>query len=84
MQPRTSNSDSRPIFPYHVHNQAGFDNSFINQRGFIYLGVSKMSFTFKVFTRVQDSVLIKAARKANIWPIEHAWASPRHIAIGGS
>ena len=39
MQPTTSNSDSRPIFPYHVHNQAGFDNPFINRRGFIYLGV---------------------------------------------
>ena len=23
MQPTTSNSDSCPIFPYHVHNQAG-------------------------------------------------------------
>ena len=46
MQPKTINSDSRPIFPYHVHNQAGFDNPFINGRGFIYLGISKMSFTF--------------------------------------
>ena len=46
MQPTTSNNDSRPIFPYHVHNQAGFDNPFINGRGFIYLGISKMSFTF--------------------------------------
>ena len=35
MQPTTSNSNSRPIFPYHVHNQAGFDNLFINERGFI-------------------------------------------------
>ena len=31
----TSNSDSRPIFPYHVHNQESFDNPFINGRGFI-------------------------------------------------
>ena len=46
MQPTTSNSDSRLIFLYHVHNQAGFDNPFINRRGFIYLGISKMSFTF--------------------------------------
>ena len=35
---RTSNSDSRPIFPLHVHNQTGFGNPFINGRGFIYLG----------------------------------------------
>ena len=45
MQPTTSNNDSRPIFPY--HNQTDFDNPFINGRGFIYLGNSKMSFTFK-------------------------------------
>ena len=43
MQPTTSSNDSRPIFPYYVHNQASFDNPFINGRGFIYLG---MSFTF--------------------------------------
>ena len=47
MQPASSNKDSRPIFLYHVHNQAGFDNTFINGRGFMYLGISKMSFTFK-------------------------------------
>ena len=47
MQPTTSTNDSRPIFPYHVHNQADFDNPFINGRGFIYLGLSKMSFTFQ-------------------------------------
>ena len=34
------------IFPYYVHNQAGHDNPFINWRGLIYLGISKMSFTF--------------------------------------
>ena len=46
MQTTTSNSDSWPVFPYHVHNQAGFDNLFINGRGFISYGISKMSFTF--------------------------------------
>ena len=46
MQPTTSSSHSRSIFPYHVHNQAGFGNPFINGRGFIYLGISKLSFTF--------------------------------------
>ena len=66
MQPTTSNSDSRPIFPYHIHNQAGFDNPFINRRGFIYLGISKKSLTFQVFTRVHGSVSIKAAGKASI------------------
>ena len=33
-------------FPYHFHKQAGDDCPFINERGFIYLGISKMSFTF--------------------------------------
>ena len=33
MQPTASNSDSRPIFPCHVYNQAGFDNPFINGKG---------------------------------------------------
>ena len=28
MQPATSNNHSRPVFPYHVHNQADFDNPF--------------------------------------------------------
>ena len=46
MQPITSSGDLRPIFHYHVQNQAGFDNPFINERGFIYLGISKKSFTF--------------------------------------
>ena len=45
-QPRSSNSDSRQISSYHVHNQAGFDNPFINWRGFIYLGNWKISCTF--------------------------------------
>ena len=38
MQPTISNSDSRPIFPYHVHYLAGFDNPFINGGGFFLLG----------------------------------------------
>ena len=29
MQPTTSYNDLRPVFPYHVHNQADFDNPFI-------------------------------------------------------
>ena len=44
MQPTISNNDSRPIFSYNVHSQAGFDNLFIS--GLIYLGISKMSFSF--------------------------------------
>ena len=67
MKPTTSNNHSRSIFRYRVHSQAGFDNPFINERGFIYLGISKFSFTFGVFTRVQGSVSIKAAKKTNIW-----------------
>ena len=42
----TSNNDSRPIFPNDVHKQEDFENPFINGRGFIYLGSTKMSFTF--------------------------------------
>ena len=37
---------SRSIFPYHLYHQVGFGNPFINGRGFIYLGISKLSFTF--------------------------------------
>ena len=40
MQLTTSNSNSQLIFPYHVHNQAGFDNPFTNESGFIYLSIS--------------------------------------------
>ena len=29
----------------HVHNQAVFDNPFINRRGFIHVGILKMNFT---------------------------------------
>ena len=46
LQQLTSSSDLRQILPYHVHNQADFDNPFIIGKGFIYLGTSKMSFTF--------------------------------------
>ena len=51
---RKKKRKKNPIFPYHVHNQTGFDDRFINGRGFIYLGISKIS------------ISIKAARKANI------------------
>ena len=64
-------NDSRPVFPYHVHNQANVGNPFINERGFIYFCILKLSFTFEVFTRVQVSVSIKAARNANIWLHAH-------------
>ena len=57
--------DSRIVFPYNVHNQADFDNPFISGRDFIYLQISKMSFT-EVFTRIQCSKSIKAATKATI------------------
>ena len=46
MQPTTSKNDSRPVFPYYVHNQADLDNPFINERGFIYFGISKLNLTF--------------------------------------
>ena len=46
LQPTTSINHSLSIFPYHVHNQADFDNLFINGEDFIYLGISKLSFTF--------------------------------------
>ena len=42
----TTSNNSWPIFPHHAHNQADFENLFINGRGFIYLGISKISFTF--------------------------------------
>ena len=70
-QAASTTNDSRPIFHYYAHNQTDFENLFINGRGFIYLGISKMSFTFSVFRRVQGSVLIKAARKTNIWLYAH-------------
>ena len=54
-------------FSLPCHNEAGFGNLFINGRGFIYLGILKMSFTFLVFTRVHGRASIKAARTANTW-----------------
>ena len=46
MQPITSNNDLHSVFPYYFQNQAGFENLFINGRGFIFLGISKMGFIF--------------------------------------
>ena len=46
MQPRTSHRHSQPIFLYHVHYLADFDNPFINGRSFIYLGILKINLTF--------------------------------------
>ena len=64
-------------FPYYVHNQTCFDNPFINGRGLIYLGISKMSFMLSLFTRFQGNVPIEAARNANIWlhAIVGSWKS---------
>ena len=67
-QPTTSKSDSRPIFPYYVHIQAGFDNPFINERGFIYLGFLEKSSTLQGSSRWLS---VTAARKANIWLHAH-------------
>ena len=62
-QPITSNKRStRPIVPHHIHEKARFGKSVINGRRFIYLGISKI---------VQDSISIRAARKANIWLHAH-------------
>ena len=36
MQPTTSNKDSPLIFPYHVHNQTGFGNLFVNKRLYLH------------------------------------------------
>ena len=47
MRPITSTSNSRPIFPDHVHYQTDFDNPFINGGGIIYLDISNMSSLFK-------------------------------------
>ena len=50
-EPKQSNAthnqqNSRPIFPYHAHNQSDFGKPFINERDFIYLDISKMGFIF--------------------------------------
>ena len=39
-------NDSLPIVPYYVHNQTGFGKSVINGTYFMYLGISKMDFTY--------------------------------------
>ena len=67
-QPTTSKSDSRPIFRYYVHIQAGFGNPFINERGFIYLGFLEKSSTLQGSSRWLS---VTAARKANIWLHAH-------------
>ena len=41
-----TNSNPQTLFIYHVHNQADFDNLFINGRDVIYLDISKMIFIF--------------------------------------
>ena len=41
-----NNNDLRPIVPYNVYIQEGFDNVFINGRDFIYLSILEMSLTF--------------------------------------
>ena len=48
--------NSRPFVPYYVHNQVGFGKPVIKGRSFIYLGISKMGFSFQVSARVQDSL----------------------------
>ena len=57
MQPTTSNKDSWPIFPDHVHNQTIPSLAALFTRAFrTWVSVFK-------FTRVQGSTSIKAARK---------------------
>ena len=50
MQPTTSNNHSLSVFPYHVYNQAGFENLFINGRGFIYLKLILKSVNLKILS----------------------------------
>ena len=61
VQPTTRNNDSQKIVPYNVHIQAGFDNPLINRKVIIYLGISAISLTFKVSTRIRGNVSIRAA-----------------------
>ena len=44
--PQPARSIHEQLFLNHVHNQAGFHKPVINGRSFIYLGISKMVFTF--------------------------------------
>ena len=46
MQPTTSSNDSRPIFCYHAHNEAGFDNPVYQQKRLHLLGRFKDEFHF--------------------------------------
>ena len=48
-------------------SQPGFGKPVINRRGFIYVDISKMGFTFWISARVQGSILTWAVRKTNIW-----------------
>ena len=63
----TSNSHLRSVFHYHVHDQAGLPCSQSSKRKRLYIpGHFEVEFHFSVFTIVQGSVSIKAARKTNI------------------
>ena len=42
----TEECNLQPATTIHVHKEADFENPFIKGRGFINLGISKMSFTF--------------------------------------
>ena len=50
MQPTTSNNHSLSVFPYHVYNQAGFENLFIDGIGFIYLKLILKSVNLKILS----------------------------------
>ena len=47
-EPKRSNANPEPATAIYDldHKQAGFDSFFIDGRGFIYLGISRMNFTF--------------------------------------
>ena len=50
--PQPATTIRNQLFLNHVHNQTGFGEPFINRRGFIYLGISKMVFTLGKSGRV--------------------------------
>ena len=58
-QSKTSNHDSRPIFPYHIHNQADFDNSFFNGKRLYLLGHFEDEFYFLGTSKLLGAALIK-------------------------
>ena len=60
MKPTTSNNDLRLVFPYHVHNRTDFNDFFLNGRGFIYLGILKMSraFFYRLLRAVPTSIAL--------------------------